>query len=358
MNPLESWLNCRTLVCVGSGGVGKTTVSATLAVIAAQQGKRVLVMTIDPALRLKVALGIEKSNEDAVIVPHQNYKGTLSASLLNSEKIFNDFIRSAGKNPEAAERLAKNRLYQQLSTTLSGSQEFTALLQLTRMLQSHKYDLVILDTPPAQHAIDFLEAPEKLYALFQESIVRWFVGESENDGFVRKIISRGTRSVLGLLEKITGSHFMVELSDFFKSIRALQEQIAAKTAEVREVLRAPETNFLLVTGFDEAKLIEAQELKRYLDSRGFHLQGTVINRAYPTWANSVHQTPSGQEFDGIRPVVEELSRYLAEREKIFDKFAKGWGQTLPVLRIPDLNIEIVGLESLEVLANEFTKNSL
>jgi anion-transporting ArsA/GET3 family ATPase len=358
MSVVDQWLKCRTLVCVGSGGVGKTTTSAALGVLAAKKGLRVLVMTIDPALRLKVALGITPSNEDAVVVPGQNYKGKLSASLLNSEKIFTEFIRSAGKNSEASERLVKNRLYQQLSTTLSGSQEFTALLQLTRMLRSDAYDLVILDTPPAQHAIDFLEAPEKLYALFQESIVRWFVGESESDTFVRKMISRGTRTVLSLLERVTGSTFMAELADFFKSIRALQEQIAVKTTEVRNLLRAEDTNFLLVTGFDEAKLIEAQELRNYLDSRGFHLRGTVINRAFPLWAGSVHKTPAGAEFDAIRPVAEELSRYLEEREKIFDKFAKGWGENLPVLRIPDLNIEIVGLANLEELANEFSQRSL
>jgi anion-transporting ArsA/GET3 family ATPase len=357
MSIVDNWLKCRTLVCVGSGGVGKTTTAAALGVLAAQKGLRVLVMTIDPALRLKVALGIKPSQDDAVLVPGQNYKGTLSASLLNSEKIFTDFVRSVGKDNAAAERLVKNRLYQQLSTTLSGSQEFTALLHLTRMLRTESYDLVILDTPPAQHAIDFLEAPEKLYALFQESIVRWFVGESENDNIVRKIISRGTRSVLGLLEKVTGSTFMAELGDFFRSIRSLQEQISVKTAEVRDLLRSDDTHFLLVTGFDEAKLIEAQELKKYLDSRGFHLRGTVINRAFPVWANSVSKTPAGTEFDGIRPICDELSRYLEEREKIFDKFAKGWGQTLPVLRIPDLNIEIVGLASLEVLANEFNQRS-
>ncbi|MEK6554327.1 MAG: ArsA-related P-loop ATPase, partial [Bdellovibrionota bacterium] len=259
--------------------MGKTTLSASLGVLAARRGLKVLVMTIDPSLRLREALGLAETTSRIVKVPNQNYKGRLDASLLVSEEIFEDFIRKAAKHPGLADKLVRNRLFQLLSTTLNGSQEFTALLQLTRIVESKDYDLVILDTPPAQHAVDFLQAPQKLEALFQEGIVRWFLGDIENVSLIRRMVSKGTRTVLSVLEKITGSKFMNELSDFFSSIQTVQEQILVKTSEVQEILKSTDTGFLLVTGFDEVKLQEAEDLNVYITQRNFKLAGVIINRA-------------------------------------------------------------------------------
>ena len=145
---------------MGSGGVGKTTLSASFAVAAAKMGRRVLVMTIDPSRRLKVALGIESRGSATITrVPNQNYQGEIFALLLDAESIFREFITSSSTDATVAGRLLKNRLYKELSTTLSGSQEFTSLLQLSKIATDERFDLIILDTPPAQHAIDFLEAP-------------------------------------------------------------------------------------------------------------------------------------------------------------------------------------------------------
>ncbi|MCB0408231.1 MAG: AAA family ATPase, partial [Bdellovibrionales bacterium] len=139
----------KILVCAGSGGVGKTTVSAALGILAAQQGLRVLVLTIDPAKRLANALGLEVDEiPDAVKVPGQNYKGALYAAMVEPKKVFDDFIRKNAPNKGVVEKLLQNSLYKQLSTTLSGSQEFTSLEMLLSAYQSGKYDLVILDTPP------------------------------------------------------------------------------------------------------------------------------------------------------------------------------------------------------------------
>jgi len=338
----------KVIICVGSGGVGKTTMSASLAVKAAQMGKKVLVMTIDPSLRLRQALGLADAGGQKVRVPGQAYKGELWAQLLSAEEIFKEFIMQSATQPEMAQRLLKNRLYQQLSTTLSGSQEFTALLQLSKIVSSAEYDTVILDTPPAQHAVDFLEAPEKIGALFQDKIVRWFIGSEAEMGFIRKVISQGTRTVLSALEKITGSFFMHELNDFFKSVMSVQEKIGQKTARVQEILFSKETGFVLITGFDEAKLNEAQQMKSYLDKKGYSMTAIVINRAFPQWQLQVEPV----ENTLLMAAYEDWARYHSQREVIYRDFHAHWSQTLPVLRIPDLNRDISGREGLEVMSHE------
>ncbi|OFZ20375.1 MAG: hypothetical protein A2Z20_07870 [Bdellovibrionales bacterium RBG_16_40_8] len=340
--------SCKVLICVGSGGVGKTTTSAALGVRAAQIGLKVLVMTIDPAKRLKAALGIGDNSSSGVKVAGQNYSGQLYATLLNAEEIFKKFILSASTDAELAERLLRNKLYEQLSTTLSGSQEFTSLLQLSKIVDEEEYDLVILDTPPAQHAVDFLEAPAKINALFQDSMVRWFVGDNNEGGFIRKIISRGTQTVLHALEKITGSNFMRELSDFFVSIRAVQNQIGQRSEQVQKIITRPTTVFFLITAFDQAKLREGELLHNYLEGRGCHMKAVLINRAFSIWGGVVERPKHPQ----LQQIYEGWRGYHEQREQIFAQFSKKWSKKLPVARIPDLNSDISGLNGLEVVANE------
>ncbi|MCB0350250.1 MAG: ArsA family ATPase [Bdellovibrionales bacterium] len=337
----------KILICVGSGGVGKTTLSAALGVRAAQLGKKVLVMTIDPSKRLKIALGVGDEQSQGVKISKQRYAGELHVAILDAQTIFDEFITSAAGDSEEAKALLNNMLYQQLSTTLSGSQEFTSLLQLSKISTQDEYDLLVLDTPPAQHAVDFLEAPGKIGALFEEQIVRWFVG-SDQVGFIRKVISAGTKTVFSLLEKITGSRFIHELNGFFRSIRSIQNKISEKTSLVQKILLDSSTGFLLVTGFDEAKLREAEQLNLYLEDKRYHMLGVVINRAFPKWfLNKI----SPQE----PKVAEEYNKwvnYQQQREGIFKSFSSKWRKDIPVARVPDFNADVYGLDGIEVVANE------
>ncbi|HVK60219.1 MAG TPA: ArsA family ATPase, partial [Bdellovibrionales bacterium] len=182
------------LVCVGSGGVGKTTVSSALAMRGAQLGRRVLVLTVDPAKRLATALGLEDAggvSGGERQVPLADVKGSLHAAVIDSKAIFDDFIRTHSKEADVVARIMRNRLYQQMSTTLSGAQEFTALERLLQGSESDRFDLVILDTPPTKHAMDFLSAPERIQSLFQDSVTKWFMAPDEKpQGFIAGIVGR------------------------------------------------------------------------------------------------------------------------------------------------------------------------
>ncbi|MGZ3773535.1 MAG: ArsA family ATPase [Pseudobdellovibrionaceae bacterium] len=343
--------NARVLVCVGSGGVGKTTVAASLGVLAAKEGQKVLVLTIDPAKRLAQTLGIE-GTKDITKVPGQNFKGELFASVIDHKKTFDDFVFRAAKKSEAAEKIFKNRLYQQLSTNLSGSQEFTSLEKLYSCYDSQEFDLIILDTPPTKHAIDFLHAPEKLTALFSDGVAKWFRDpEGKKNGVLGHLLQTGTRQVLKILENLTGSSFIRELREFFINIEQWQSQLLKRTIDVHRMLSASTTHFCLVTSFDQAKLKEAEYFAREIKKGGYHLKTVVLNRVFPYWLDLRSETSSQKAHQELVNLYSQMRSYYNQRDLIYQKFEKNINSEARVFRIPDMVKDIADLSGLEEVAN-------
>ncbi len=355
----------KVIVCAGSGGVGKTTIAATLGVRAAQLGLNVLVLTVDPARRLATALGLDLSDDSEREVVGRDYKGKLSAAVIDSRKTFDQFIASHASTPEAAARILKNHLYQQLSTTLSGSQEFTSLERLLQAVESkNKYDLVILDTPPTKHALDFLVAPQKIHALFQDAITRWFMDVSQAPaGLVASLVQKGARAVLKTLETMTGSHFLEELVDFFAAIRSIQSTLRERSLAVQKLLAGPRTRFIVVTSFDAAKLAEAHYLRNALRRMGFTLEAVIVNRAFPVWLP--HHVGSGSVPKGLEETYgkvlncfEQFKNFYQVRYNLYEDFVRnvqgesplGSGETVRIFRLPEFDQDIYGLDDLERLA--------
>lgn len=364
---------------MGSGGVGKTTMAAALALRGRQLGRRVLVVTVDPAKRLASALGLDLTGVEERLVPLQNRTvpsgAALHAAVIDSKKIFDGFIQTHSTDPELMKRLAKNRLYEQLSTTLSGSQEFTAL---ERLLQAHesveatvdqtsgdqlavKYDLIILDTPPTQHAIDFLSAPDRIRGLFQDNITKWFMNPVANSGFlgqgiVSSLIGRGTRAALKSLEVLTGAKFIEELIDFFYSMQSIQKKLRDRSEAVNTILKSRSSAFVLVTSFDVAKLKEAQHLNGHLKKYGYRLGACILNRAFP------EHLPTDAEMDQVttEPLRDSVARLREFYNKVradhtarfhqFEDFEKQVDKDVRVVRVPEYRQDIFGLEDLESLA--------
>jgi anion-transporting ArsA/GET3 family ATPase len=347
---VNDWLKKqKVIVCAGTGGVGKTTIAAALGVRAQQLGLRTLVLTIDPARRLADALGLSQDMDDPVLVSRHMSGVALYACMLNPERVFDQFVKKNALRSESVVRLMNSRLYMQLKSSLSGSQEFTALERLRSFVDSHEYQLVILDTPPAQHAMDFLSAPMKLNALFQSSIIQWFAqGASGQGGFFRKLFQRSTIVVMKSLEKLTGASFVKELSEFFSSVGDWHELLQNRTQRAHELLLSESTQFVLVTSFDRAKILESLDFAKELENRGYHLGLAVINRSFPEWLDESEE--SGKELPPeLGQYYRKLKTYYGENEKAYSELVQKMNQDTIILRILDFDQDINSLSDLENL---------
>ncbi len=340
----------KVIVCTGSGGVGKTTTSAALAVLAAEMGKRVLVLTIDPARRLATTLGIDQGCDD-VRVPGQQYKGELFAGMIDQRQIFESFIERAAPDAATLQRLRENTLYQQLSTTLSGAQEFTSLVKLHDASNCGKYDLVILDTPPAAHAVNFLLAPQRLNALFDTAVMSLFMERKVGFKLAAAAWKQGVKLVLEALKLATGSEFIVSMKDFFVCIDAMAAEIREKNSAAHELLLSETTAFVLITSFDQAKIQEGEAFFDELQAGGYHLRKVIANRAWPQWVQSDPEKAAERlEATGMAQlagVCREFGAYYKARCNAHTRFED-------IVTVPEMEYEVVGLPALQELAKRMT----
>jgi anion-transporting ArsA/GET3 family ATPase len=337
----------RVVVCTGSGGVGKTTTSAALGVLAARMGKRVLVLTIDPARRLATALGIEHSANE-VRVPGQRYVGALHAAMIAPQQIFDDFVMRSAPDRDTAMTVLENTIYKQLSTTLAGSQEFTSLARLVDTAESGRYDLVVLDTPPASHAVDFLHAPEELNAVFESTIVSAFMGRTRGLALAASVWRSGVRAWLRSMTLLTGSDFVAALGAFFSAIESIAPRIRETNITAHELLLDSRTAFVLVTSFDRAKIIEGEAYHDELIAAGYHLRKVIVNRAWPEWIAG-DRTSAGRDLR--KHHLRELARLHGALNAYYSGRAQAHSRFQDLLTVPELDDEVIGLAALERLGD-------
>lgn len=305
----------RVVVCVGSGGVGKTTTSAALALYAAMNGKRVLCLTIDPAKRLANSMGLSAMTTEEQLVPPELFekaglssKGQLSAMMLDTKRTFDDLVHKYASSPERARRILDNRLYQYISTSLAGTQEYMAMEKLHSVRKLNAYDLIVLDTPPTSNALDFLDAPEKLIEAIDSPAMRWFIQAFSGAGKIGfSLVGKGAQMVLKGLSRITGGEFLDSVAEFITDINDLFGGFTERAREVSQALRSPEVAFLLVTSADPLAVQEAIFFAEKLGEHGMHQKGTVINRVTP-----LLEEPHGREADANAQVQ---ARMPAELDK-------------------------------------------
>ncbi|HEX4923134.1 MAG TPA: ArsA-related P-loop ATPase, partial [Bdellovibrionales bacterium] len=344
----------KVIVCAGTGGVGKTTLSAALGVRAASIGLKVLVLTVDPAKRLAAALGLQNLDEERE-VPAQAFSGKMFAAMVDQKRILDRFVRDSGLDETIVERILNNNIYKKLSTTLSGSQEFTALERLYESYESGRYDLIILDTPPAAHAVEILDSAQKLSALFQDSIIKWFIRPFEKRGALATLFNRGTNLAFKAFERLTGSAFLQELMDFLSEIYGLRDRLRLRMEAVHALLLRPESSFVLVTAFDASKIGEARRFQRELTERKYQLGDVMINRALPVWDIDGQDLRSGPALnEKLAAYYRQLRDYFSVHEEAFAAFqedlrAQGLNN-VRFLRIPDFDQDVYDLKSLERVA--------
>lgn len=272
----------RVIICVGSGGVGKTTTAAALAIEAARRGRTTAVLTVDPAQRLKDALGLRTLDGTPRRVPLGPGAARLDALLLDVKRTFDELVRGLANTPEQAERVLENRLYQNLSGTLTGTAEYMAVETVYRLANEHDYDLLIVDTPPAQHAADFLDAPRRLLALLDSRVFAILKDPTSIlPGASSKLAQMILTSVISGLERFTGLGLMSEIGEFIRAIETLSVNFRTRVAGVSGLLHADETALVLVTAPEPRLTVETTSMVESLQNMGHTIEGVIVNRALP-----------------------------------------------------------------------------
>jgi anion-transporting ArsA/GET3 family ATPase len=324
----------RIVICGGSGGVGKTTTSAAIAMAAAAAGRNVAVVTIDPAKRLANSLGLEElGNEPALVDPALfapagvEMEGELWAMMLDPKRTFDDLIDRLAPNEKARDEVLANRIYQELSNAVAGSQEFTAMAKLYELDRDHDFDLIVLDTPPSRNALDFLDAPDRLTQFFEGRALQVFLRPT---GLAARVMGRGTGMVFGVLKRVTGIDLLEDLAVFFRSLSGMIDGFKERAQAVNKLLADRGTVFLLVTSPEREPIDEAIFFWRKLKAARMPFGGVVVNRVH-------HDLLGDAEVDDVS---DELAAELGD--KLAGRVAENFRDYHVLARRDARNIERLG----------------
>jgi anion-transporting ArsA/GET3 family ATPase len=285
----------KLFICLGPGGVGKTSITGALSVIAARQGLRTLAFTIDPARRLANAIGVSDARPGAVIKVEDGF----DVLMLNVHDTWEKIVRKYAASPEHFERIRKNRFYEYLTDNFPGFNEYIAVEKLHEILAESDYDLVIVDTPPTSYAMSFLEAPSRILNLLDLNFVRLFFHPYLKLGrFTLRYAAQKESFILRQLAKFTGVDMLRELAMFIFEFEGMFKGFRDRAEEVRDLLRSPQTAFFIVTSAENRRLEEAGRTRERLIEAGYPFTGYVVNRY--CWMCAGHGTScayAGSEMD-------------------------------------------------------------
>ncbi|MDB4957332.1 MAG: adventurous gliding motility protein [Myxococcales bacterium] len=282
-------LERRIIVCVGSGGVGKTTTAAALALAAARRGKRTLVITIDPAKRLANSLGLRQLGHTVQEVDRALVRkgaasatGELHAMMLDQKQAFDEVVQRHAKDPAAVSRILANPVYAQISGSLAGAQEYAAMAKLHDFDREGNWDTIIVDTPPTAHALDFLDAPRKLSEAIDSPAIDWFRKLQGGSGSSWSIVGKTGAFVLKRLSKFVGSRFIDDLGVFFTEFNDILGGFKQRAEETFALLRQPRVGFVLVASPEPMAVREALFFHERLVAAQMPFIGFVVNKVHPT----------------------------------------------------------------------------
>ncbi len=354
------------LVCCGSGGVGKTTTSAALALHAAWAGRKACVVTIDPARRLADALGAAGVSN----APHRiagPWPGELSAVMLDAKGTFAELVRRYATDDAQAGRILANRLYGNLVTALSGTQEYMATEKLFELHESGQFDLVVVDTPPTRNALDFLEAPGRLAGFLDNRVFRLLL--TPGRAYLRAM-SVATQVLLRTIAKVAGSEIVEDAVAFFQAFEGMEQGFRDRASRVERLLGEHVTGFVIVVAPRRDSIEEALFFAGTLARTSRSLDAVVVNRMHPDFGPPVSCDTSRGARQGQRgpagassswdDLVENLSEMAAivERER---SLVRGLEEALapaPVVRVPVLDDDVHDLDGLRAVARHLVDGTL
>jgi anion-transporting ArsA/GET3 family ATPase len=342
------------IICCGSGGVGKTTAAAAIAVEGARRGRRACVVTIDPAKRLADALGLASlTNEPGRI--EGDWPGELWALMLDTKTTFDSLVTKYAPNPEQAKRILGNGLYRNISGALSGTQEYMAMEKLYELHDAGRFDLIVVDTPPTRNALDFLDAPRRLTRLLDNRLFRLLIMPTR--AYV-KAVSFATQAFLRTVSRVVGGDVVSDAVAFFQAFEGMEQGFRDRAQKVLQLLADPGTAFVLVASPRRDAVDEALFFADKLLEAGIGVDALVVNRLHPRFGGTGSGGPErarARTLAAATPALASLYdnladfRDIAEREgHHFDALARKVAPA-PVARVPFLADDVHDLSGLEAV---------
>ncbi len=336
------------MLCLGSGGVGKTTTAAALALAAAQQGQRAVVLTIDPARRLADAMGLT-DHEDSHGLGNEarriegDWSGELWASMLDPSETFDGLIRLHAETEEQANRILENRLYRNLTESLSGTNEYMAAERLRDLHLDDRFDVVIVDTPPSKHAFDFIDSPGRLTRFFDHRLYRSVLAPRK--GVMRAVNSAG-QLLVRTVSRVVGAAFLEDVVDFFAAFEGIDRGFRDRAAEVEALLTSSATAYVIVTAPRDEPLREARWISERLQRRSLSVALLVVNRLTPRF-----DPISGRASAAAKKNLADLIQLADAEETIIDALARDI-EAETVLMLYELLSPVADLDGLAELADQ------
>ena len=354
----------RVVVCCGAGGVGKTTTAAAMALRAAEYGRKVVVLTIDPARRLAQALGVKDLGNSPQRVPlDPEVPGELYAMMLDMRHTFDEMVLEHSE-PGRAQAILENPFYQTVATSLAGTQEYMAMEKLGQLLAQDKWDLVVVDTPPSRNALDFLDAPKRLGSFMDGRLWRMLLGPGRGIG---RIVTGAVGLAMKGMSTILGSQMLSDASAFVQSLDSTFGGFRERADRTYELLKRRSTQFVVVSAAEPDALREAAFFVDRLSQESMPLAGLILNRTHPTLcALTVERATDGAEEierDNPESLAAAVLRVHAERAltakreiRLLSRFT-GANPHVPVVGVPSLPFDVSDLEALRAIADQITQEN-
>jgi anion-transporting ArsA/GET3 family ATPase len=355
------------VVCIGSGGVGKTTTAAVLAIEQARLGRRVVVLTIDPARRLADAIGlpdgIGPSPTRVELAPVAEAGGELWAMMLDPVAMFEHVVRANAGTPEQAATILTNRFYVNVANSLSGTHEYMAAEALHLLHADERFDLVVVDTPPSRTAIDFLQAPGVLARFLDHSAFKLLMLPARSG---LKILNTAAQPVLRAIGRVVGSDVLADAVTFFQAFAGMEQGFRDRAKVVTALLTSPATRYVLVASPRDDTVAEAVWFAEHLRGDGVTVAGAVVNRLHPRFGSG-SATEAAQAAERSMaaddPVVAALWANLAELRTIAERERAGLGPLLdavgdaPIAEVPLLDDDVHDLATLSLIGDHLAGRS-